>query len=118
MLRRHSFALLIAALVVATAAFALAQSAVPGLGRSVHGVVLDARNRPLPGAIVYLTNSRTKVVQTVISDVHATFSFHQLQPNVAYRLYAEWQHQRSAVRTDSAFEVAADLRLDLTIPVE
>lgn len=100
-----------------TAALA-AQSAVPGLGRSVHGVVLDARNRPLPGAIVYLTNSRTKVVQTVISDGHAAFSFHQLQPNVAYQLYAEWNHQRSPVRTDSAYEVAPDLRLDLTIPVE
>lgn len=91
---------------------------VPNLGRSVHGVVLDARNRPLSGAIVYLKNTRTQAMQTVITDARGTFSFHQMQANVAYQLYAEWQHQRSPVRTDSAYEVAPDLRLDLKIPIE
>lgn len=103
-------------LALACATLTLAQ--VPNLGRSVHGAVLDARNRPISGAVVVLTNTRTQDSQTVITDARGTFSFHQLQANVAYQLYAEWQHQRSPVRTDSAYEVAPDLRLDLKIPIE
>lgn len=108
-----------AGLLLLMAALAVAMSAqAPNLGRSVHGVVMDARNRPLSGAIVVLKNTRTNGMQTVITDARGTFSFHQLKANVAYEVYAEWQHQRSPVRTDSAYEVAPDLRLDLKIPVE
>ncbi|MGH9394006.1 MAG: carboxypeptidase-like regulatory domain-containing protein [Terriglobales bacterium] len=90
----------------------------PNLGRSVHGVVLDARNRPLSGAVVYLANERTRVVHTAITDAQGGYSFHQLAPRVGYQLQAAWRGQKSAARKDSEYEMAQDLRLDLIVPVE
>jgi len=90
----------------------------PVLGRSVHGLVLDARNQPLPSAVVYLTNLRTKAIHTAITDDHGGYSFHQLEPRTGYEVYAVWQGRRSPARTDSEYETAKDVRLDLKIPVE
>lgn len=104
---------------LALAALAGAQQSSPlQLGRSVHGVVLDARNRPLPEAIVYLKNQRSKAIRTVITDNNGAYSFHQLEPNVGYQLYAVWKGRHSPARTDSEYETAPDLRLDLKIPVQ
>lgn len=90
----------------------------PDWGRSVHGVVLDARNRPLNAALVYLTNLRTKTVKTAITDTQGDYSFHELAPGVGYTLYAAWHGHKSPSRTDSEYEIARDLRFDLTVPVE
>lgn len=94
-----------------------AQALPPQLGRSVYGVVLDARNRPISGAIVYLKNTSTKAIQTAITDDHGSYSFHQLAPHASFEVYAVWKRQRSQVRTDSEYNMQATLRLDLKIPV-
>ncbi|MGH9482701.1 MAG: carboxypeptidase-like regulatory domain-containing protein [Terriglobales bacterium] len=103
--------------VAAAAARQSRTQAPPNLGRSVHGVVLDARNQPLAAAIVYLKDARTKAIRTVITDDQGAYSFHQLQPNTSYDLYAVWKGTRSPSRTDSEFESAKDLRLDLKVPI-
>lgn len=90
----------------------------PRLGRSIHGVVMDARNRPLPAAIVYLVNRKTKAIHTVITDDQGVYSFHQLVPNTGYDVYAEWRHLKSPTRSDSQYETANDIELDLKIPVQ
>jgi hypothetical protein len=84
----------------------------------VHGLVLDALNRPLPSAIVTLTNLRTKAQEAAITDEHGAFAFHDLQPRVSYALAAQWQGHRSPARTDSQYSTADDVRLDLKIPVK
>ncbi|HWG38610.1 MAG TPA: carboxypeptidase-like regulatory domain-containing protein [Terriglobales bacterium] len=111
--------LLLALLIPAFAGAARVQrTKPPDWGRSVHGVVLDARNRPLSSALVYLTNLRTKAVKTAITDTQGAYSFHELTPQVDYRLVAAWHGHKSPSRTDSEYEIAHDLRLDLTVPVE
>jgi len=118
-MRRLRARLLALAAVAAIAGLALAQQ--PNLqvklGRSVHGTVLDGQNRPLASAIVYLKDQRTKVIHTAITDGQGGYSFHQLQPNVGYEVYAVWKKQRSPVRTLSEYETEADVRLDLKVPV-
>jgi len=89
----------------------------PRLGRSIHGTVQDAASHPLPGAIVYMKDQRTRVIHTVIADDNGAYSFHQLTPRVSYEVYAEWKGRRSPVRTDSEYETEPDVRLDLKIPV-
>ncbi|MGH9467232.1 MAG: carboxypeptidase-like regulatory domain-containing protein [Terriglobales bacterium] len=95
---------------------AAAQQA-PKLGRSVHGVVLDALGQPLSSAIVYLKNTQTKVIHTVITDANGAYSFHQLQANVTYQLYAQWKGHKSNLRVDSQYLMREDLNLNLKIPV-
>lgn len=115
---RLASAALAAGLLMAASTLAAQVAPAPArLGRSVHGVVLDARNEPLATAIVYLKDTRTKTIRTVITDARGTYSFHQLQPNTSYELYAVWKGQRSPVRTDSEFETSRDLQLDLKVPV-
>ncbi len=89
----------------------------PRLGRSVHGTVQDAESHPLPGAIVYMKDQRTRVIHTVITGDNGQYSFHQLTPNVSYEVYAEWKGRRSPARTDSEYETQPDVRLDLKVPV-
>lgn len=89
----------------------------PALGRSVHGLVLDALNRPVPSAIVTLTNLQTKAQEAAITDEHGAFAFHDLQPRVSYQLVAEWQGHKSPARTASQYSMNADVRLDLKLPV-
>jgi hypothetical protein len=84
----------------------------------VHGLVLDALNRPLPSAIVTLTNLQTKAQEAAITDAHGAFAFHDLQPRVGYSLVAQWQGHRSPARTDSQYSMAEDVRLDLKVPVK
>ncbi|HET9784409.1 MAG TPA: carboxypeptidase-like regulatory domain-containing protein [Terriglobales bacterium] len=90
----------------------------PRLGRSVHGLVLDALNRPVPSAIVTLTNLQTKAQEAAITDVHGAFAFHDLQPRVSYQLVAAWQGHHSPPRTATQYSSAQDVRLDLKIPVK
>ncbi|MGH9487959.1 MAG: carboxypeptidase-like regulatory domain-containing protein [Terriglobales bacterium] len=103
-----------AALLVLTVA-ATAQA--PQLGRSIHGVVLDALDQPLASAIVYVENMQTKVIHTVVTDDHGDYAFHRLQPNVNYEVYAAWKSHKSPVRTDSQYSSRQVIRLDLQIPV-
>ncbi|MGH9476227.1 MAG: carboxypeptidase-like regulatory domain-containing protein [Terriglobales bacterium] len=99
-----------------TAAGQLPQTT-PPLGRSVEGVVLNALNQPLPGAIVYLRNVQTKLIRSVVTDAKGAYAFHHLQPNVSYQVYAEWQGYRTPLRTDSLYSSQEVMRLDLTISV-
>jgi hypothetical protein len=105
--------------VLAMLGLALAAGAqqAPRLGRSVHGVVQDALDRPLGGAVVYLKNLHTKNIRSMITDGTGAYSFHQLQANTSYQVYAEWHGHKSKLRSDSQYEFSQDLRLDLQIPV-
>ena len=116
---KPAWALLLGCLLAATLAAkpGQAQQGQPKLGRSVHGVVLNARYQPLSTAIVYLKNRSTKMIHTAITDNQGAYSFHQLAPNTDYEIYAEWKGKRSSVRIDSAYNSQPDVRLDLTIPV-
>ncbi len=99
------------------AALAAGAQQTPKLGRSVYGVVQDALGRPLPRAVVYLKNLRTKNIRSMITGSSGGYSFHQLQANTSYQVYAAWKGRRSKVRTDSEYEFTRDLRLNLQIPV-
>lgn len=85
--------------------------------RTVEGVVLDAKNNPVPQAIVYLKNARTRAVRTYITGDDGRYVFHALQPNTDYELHAEYHGQHSSTRTASAFDTRADIHLDLKLPL-
>ncbi len=108
---------LVALLALLSAAPAAGAQQAPKLGRSVFGVVEDALGRPLPGAVVYLKNLRSKNIRSMITGNSGDYGFHQLQANTSYQVYAVWKGHRSKVRTDSQYEFSQNLRLNLQIPV-
>lgn len=84
--------------------------------RTVSGTVLDARNNPVPGAIVYLKNVRTRAMRTYIADDHGRFVFHALAANTDYNLHAAFHGKAGSERMISSFDSRRRIHMDLKIP--
>lgn len=86
-------------------------------GRLLTGQVFNHQTQPLPGAVVYLTDTRTRVVKTYIVGQNGAYHFPALTPNVDYEVYAEYKGHKSDTRTLSQFDdrplVTINLRIDL-----
>jgi len=52
--------------------------------RMVQGVVTEAQDSPLVGAVVQLKNSKTLQVRSFITQENGVYQFHGLDPNVDY----------------------------------
>ena len=86
--------------------------------RTLNGNVRNKGEQVLPGAVVYLKNTKTLTVKSYIADDKGEFHFHALSPNIDYEVYAEYNGTRSQTRTLSSFDsramVSMDLRIDVT----
>ena len=85
-------------------------------GRLLYGKVLDPGDNPLPDAVVYLTNSRTRAVKTYIVGRDGAYRFPALSYSVDYEVYAQFKGHKSDAKSVSQFddrsEVYVDLRVD------
>src|SRR5215472_1050458 len=63
--------------------------------RLLMGKVLDRGDNPVPNAVVYLTNARTRAVKTYIVGADGTYRFPALQPSVDYEVYAQFEGRKS-----------------------
>ena len=86
-------------------------------GRVLIGKVLDKHDNPVPKAVVYLTNTRTRAVKTYIVGDDGGYRFPALSPNIDYEVFAEYDGHKSDTKTASQFDTRAqvfiNLRLDL-----
>src|SRR5215813_10043600 len=71
--------------------------------RLLTGKVLDQGDSPLPNAVVYLTNTRTRAVKTYIVSQDGTYRFPALQANIDYEVYAQHNGKKSDNKTVSQF---------------
>src|SRR6202140_2448473 len=74
------------------------------VGRMLTGKVLDRRDNPLPNAVVFLTNTRTRAVKTYIVGPDGSYHFPELSPNIDYEVYAQYKGQKSDTKTVSQFD--------------
>jgi Carboxypeptidase regulatory-like domain len=86
-------------LVTAIAAPVYAQST-----RTLQGQVMKSNDEALPGAIVYLKNTKTLSVRSFTSDDKGNYRFPSLSPNIDYEIYAVHQGAKSDTKTLSAFD--------------
>lgn len=86
-----------------------------GTGRLVLGKVLDRQDNPLPDAIVYLTNSRTRSVKTYIVGQDGTYRFPALSNSIDYEIYAQYKGRKSETKSVSQFDDRSEVYLDLKI---
>lgn len=101
-LRRIAVLLGIAAIAIvfSSAGPAVAQGAV----RSVQGRVVNASDVPIRSAIVYLSDQRTKAVESYITQEDGAYRFEQLSPNDNYKLWAQVDGKKSESRILSSFD--------------
>lgn len=86
-----------------------------GTGRLVLGKVLDHQDNPLPDAIVYLTNTRTRSVKTYIVGQDGTYRFPALSTAIDYEIYAQYKGHKSETKSVSQFDDRSEVYLDLKI---
>jgi len=83
--------------------------------RTLTGQVTDKADVPLPGAVVYLQDTRTQVVKTYITDDKGNYRFSSLSPNVDYQVRAEYQGHKSDTKTLSSFDSRSYVVMHLKI---
>lgn len=86
-------------------------------GRLLMGRVLDKQDNPVPNAVVYVTDTRTRAVKTYIVGADGNYRFPALAANVDYEIYAQLNGKNSDTKKMSQFDdrkqVKIDLRLEL-----
>ena len=85
------------------------------VGRLVFGKVLDPQDNPLPDAIVYVTNTRTRAVKTYIVSADGTYRFPALSTAVDYEVYAQYKGRKSDTKSVSQFDDRSQVYLDLKV---
>lgn len=84
-------------------------------GRLLLGKVLDPQDNPLPDAIVYLTNTRTRAVKTYIVGADGTYRFPALSTAIDYEVYAQYKNFKSDTKSVSQFDDRSQVYLDLKV---
>ena len=88
------------------------------VGRMLTGKVLDRHDNPLPNAVVYLTNTRTRAVKSYIVGADGSYHFPELSPNIDYEVYAQYKGQKSDTKTVSQFDDRKTVNIILRIDVK
>jgi hypothetical protein len=106
--------MLLSALPSLSPAFAKDKDTSPG--RLLTGRVLDKQDNPVPNAVVYVTDTRSRAVKTYIVGADGNYRFPSLAANVDYEIYAQVNGKTSDTKKMSQFDdrkqVKIDLRLD------
>jgi carboxypeptidase family protein len=84
-------------------------------GRLLFGKVLDQGDNPVPNAVVYLTNTRTRAIKTYIVNEDGTYRFPALSTAVDYEVYAQYKGRKSDTKSVSQFDDRSQVYLDLKI---
>lgn len=85
------------------------------VGRLLFGKVLDPHDDPLPDAVVYLTNTRTRAVKTYIVGPDGAFRFPALSAAIDYEVYAQYKGHKSSSKSVSQFDDRSEVYIDLKI---
>lgn len=83
--------------------------------RTLQGQVMADNEAPLPGAVVYLKNTKTMSVRSFVSDDKGNYRFTSLSPNVDYEVYAEYNGNKSDTKTLSSFDSRSVAYINLKI---
>lgn len=84
-------------------------------GRLLTGRVTDRQDNPVPNAVVYLSNPRTRAVKTFIVGADGTYRFPSLSPNIDYEVYAQFNGKKSDTKTVSQFDNRSQVNINLKI---
>lgn len=87
------------------------------VGRLLFGKVLDSQDNPVPDAVVYLTNTRSRAIKTYIVGQDGTFRFPALSTAVDFEIYAQFKGKKSETKSVSQFDERSQVYLDLKVDI-
>jgi hypothetical protein len=77
--------------------------------------VIDRQDNPVPSAVVYLSNTRTRAVKTYIAGADGMYRFPALSPSIDYEVYAQYNGHKSDTKTVSQFDNRQQVNINLRI---
>jgi hypothetical protein len=83
--------------------------------RSVQGTVSASDDSAIKGARVYLENTKSLQVRTFYTQQDGGYVFHDLSPDVDYKLRAEFEGATSGTKTLSSFDSRKEAVLNLKL---
>ena len=83
--------------------------------RTLQGQVMADTEAPLPGAVVFLKNTRTMAMRSFVSDDKGNYRFTSLSPNADYEVHAEYNGKKSDTKTLSSFDSRKVANINLKI---
>jgi hypothetical protein len=83
--------------------------------RAVTGTVVDASSIPVPGAIVFLKDLKSKSIRSFTSDPKGRFRFTQVNMAEDHELWAEKAGHKSAVKTVSEWDARKEFETELKL---
>jgi Carboxypeptidase regulatory-like domain len=108
-------ALIIALTLLIVSLAALGQQKKADNSRTLGGRVTDRQDNPIPNAVVYLTNMRSRAVKTYIVGDDGAYRFPSLAPNIDYEVYAQYNGHKSDTKTVSQFDNRQQLNINLKV---
>jgi len=81
--------------------------------RTVGGLVVDANSAPIPGATVFLKNTKTKSIRSYTSATNGRFRFAQVTMSDDYDLWAEKAGKKSETKTVSSWDARKEYETEL-----
>ena len=110
----------VASVAAITLVFSLAVSAAPDkkdkqVGRLLFGKVLDPQDNPVPDAVVYVTNTRTRAVKTYIVGKDGSYRFPALSSAIDYEVYAQFNGTKSDTKSVSQFDDRSQVYIVLKV---
>jgi len=111
----NRFYALVLAVVLICPAVGFSQKKKADQTRSVQGTVSGADDSIVNGARVYLENTKTLQVRTFYTKEDGAYYFHELSPDVDYKLRAEFNGATSATKTLSSFDTRKEAVLNLKL---
>ena len=106
---------LLAALVLCSAAGFAQKKKGQDQTRSVQGTVSAPDDSVVNGARVYLENTKTLQVRSFYTQKDGAYYFHELSPDIDYKLRAEFDGATSPTKTLSSFDTRKDAVLNLKL---
>jgi hypothetical protein len=85
------------------------------VGKLLFGKVLDGEDNPIPDAVVYVTNTRSRAVKTYIVGKDGAYRFPALASAVDYEVYAQFKGHKSDTKSISQFDDRSQVYLVLKI---
>jgi hypothetical protein len=116
----HSVLKSVASISAILLVFSLAASAAPDIkdkqvGRLLFGKVLDPQDNPVPEAVDYVTNTRTRTVKTYIVGKDGSYRFPALSNAIDYEVYAQFNGKKSDTKSVSQFDDRSQVYLVLKV---
>src|SRR5579872_7418199 len=84
-------------------------SAQAGGYKRLQGHVFGNGDQPLPGALIYLKNSRTQLISVSTAEKDGAYHFPQVPQHIQFEVWAEYNGVKSSSKTLSDLDIRSEV---------